>query len=278
MKFSLHSTSPLTESSPMDAKVFDNDFLHRHTLWQKCPSSLNDVSERDYPGRNYFDPRIDCLDMDVYERQICGGQANCTTDAVIGISDYRGKEKRNPRLLLVELKMLVVAPDQHLIDDMVKKVNHTKILLGAELPIERKSWMIFNPDVAPQARYWVRNKSNESGGSVIKNIEVYTVQEFADNVRCMDDLYIPEIPPKEIKERITSYGTAGKWKDLDEYIRDLLRYAEKNRYANYAEYRNVKNAVHEAWEGFYREGIQYPDEDTEFEIMILDEDITTILR
>ena len=48
----------------MEPIVYNNDFLKRHSLYRHCASTLNAVSERDYPNKNYFDAHIECLDMD----------------------------------------------------------------------------------------------------------------------------------------------------------------------------------------------------------------------
>lgn len=261
----------------MDVQFFDNDYLRGHPLYLKCLALLNDVSERDYPGNNYFDKRIECLDMDTYEREVCFGQADCTIDAVIGISDRNNNRRGNRRLLLVELRMEYQS-DAHLSETkLVKKIRHTRDLLGAALAIERKTWFVFSRDVAPQARFWVENKKNEGGGGEVKYFEVYSVDEFNESVQCLEDGYTPEIPSEIIKADISAYGLSGKWRELDKYIRWLLNYAVKKRRSNYAEYQNVKDAVKEAWQEVYREGQPYPDEDTEYMAMVLDEDINTIL-
>lgn len=261
----------------MDVRVFDNDYLRGHPLYQKCPALLNDVSERDYPGKNYFDKRIECLDMDTYERTVCFGRANCTTDAVIGISDHNNNRRENRRLLLVELRMKYQS-DEHLSETkLVKKIKHTRVLLGAALTIERKTCFVFSRDVAPQARSWVENKKNEGGGGEVKFFDVYSVDEFNESVQCLEDGYTPEKPSEIIKADISAYGLSGKWSELDKYIRGLLDFAVKKRRSNYAEYQNVKDAVKEAWQEVYCEGQQYPDDATEYMAMVLDEDINTIL-
>ena len=85
--------------------IYDNHVVREHSLYARCPSTLNEISNRDYPGTDYFNPDIIGLDMDDYERRTCYGHANNTVDAVIGICTCQNKKKSSPRLLLVELRM-----------------------------------------------------------------------------------------------------------------------------------------------------------------------------
>ena len=91
----------------MAAVVFDNTIIFKHPFYPKCKATLQDISDRDYSSGSYqFDPRIECLDMDVYERVICQGNPDKTVDAVIGICTCGSdKRKSNPRLMLIELRM-----------------------------------------------------------------------------------------------------------------------------------------------------------------------------
>ena len=50
--------------------VYDNEIVGKHDLYSCCKSTLNDVSQKDYPNKNYFDSRIECLDMDYYEKYL----------------------------------------------------------------------------------------------------------------------------------------------------------------------------------------------------------------
>lgn len=261
----------------MDVKVFDNDYLHKHSLWGKCPSTLNEVSERDYRGKNCFDTRIDCLDMDTYERQVCGGQADCTTDAVIGICDCENKKKRNPRLLLVELRMRYKSSDSLSETELKNKVGHTKSLLGAELTIDHESWFVFTNTVAPQARRWLSDRANADGG--LKSFQACSVDEFNNRILLYDNLpYVPQTPVDEIKRRIIEYAVADDWNGLDRYIDHWLKMAEKYRYSNPAEYQCVKEAVLAGWENVHQQEKKIPDTECQLIAEILDENIQLVLR
>lgn len=54
----------------MELLVYNNDTVAAHSLYKKCGSTLNEVSNRDYPGKDYFNKEILCLDMDTYEKNV----------------------------------------------------------------------------------------------------------------------------------------------------------------------------------------------------------------
>ena len=90
----------------MENWIYNNSVVEKHSLYPLCNSTLNEVSNRDYPNTNYFNPNIKCLDMDTYEKNILRkSYANHTADAVIGISTYENNQELNPRLLLIELRI-----------------------------------------------------------------------------------------------------------------------------------------------------------------------------
>lgn len=63
--------------------MYLNETVREHSLYRLCPALLNGVSNRDYPGSDYFDTRIECLDMDSYEKKVMHkAQADNTVDAV----------------------------------------------------------------------------------------------------------------------------------------------------------------------------------------------------
>ena len=88
----------------MAIQIFDNECVESHPIYEKAGALLSDVCKRDYKD-NFFDERIECLDMDTYEVMICGGQKQATMDAVIGIADYENNHKTNCKLLMVELRL-----------------------------------------------------------------------------------------------------------------------------------------------------------------------------
>ena len=72
----------------MEALIYDNGIIKEHNLYTICGKKLQDVSEKDYHGKNYFDEHIECLDMDTYEKVVSKGDRKETVDAVIGAVSY----------------------------------------------------------------------------------------------------------------------------------------------------------------------------------------------
>lgn len=89
----------------MEELAFDNGIISSHPIYSLCGSTLDTVSKKDYPGEDFFDKSIRCLDMDVYETQTCHGNKSHTMDAAIGIKSYSNNKFHATRLLLVELRM-----------------------------------------------------------------------------------------------------------------------------------------------------------------------------
>ena len=55
----------------MEVLIYDNGIITEHKLYPVCGKKLQDVSEKDYHGKKYFDEHIECLDMDEYEKKAC---------------------------------------------------------------------------------------------------------------------------------------------------------------------------------------------------------------
>ena len=88
----------------MEERTYNNAIVEKHSFHAICGSTLNEVSNRDYPNSDYFNPYIECLDVDTYESKVLRkSQADRTVDAVIGISTHANNRSLNPRLFLIEL-------------------------------------------------------------------------------------------------------------------------------------------------------------------------------
>ena len=76
----------------MQQVTVNNKLIENHRLYRECGSTLNDVSKRDYRGKNYFNNTIKCLDTDRYENKLAANEKRDkrpAVDAVIGISDIK---------------------------------------------------------------------------------------------------------------------------------------------------------------------------------------------
>lgn len=77
----------------METLIFDNATVKAHPIYPDCGASLHDVSKRDYPSDDFFDERIECLDVDGYETLVCKKHRKTkqpTADAVIGVRSHLG--------------------------------------------------------------------------------------------------------------------------------------------------------------------------------------------
>lgn len=256
----------------MEPVVYNNKFLSKHFLYRYCATTLDAVSKRDTPGKNYFDSAIECLDMDSYETKVCLGNADCTTDAVIGISQCDNKSLSNHRLLLVELRTNYKNALNLSKTNIERKVMHTKELLTSELPVEKKCLLVFTESVAPEARHWLNSKRYEGG--VVRILEACSVREFNDNVRSFSSMpYIPIHNPAIVCDELNSYVNSCLWDKLFCKIDFWLKTIEKYHFTNGFEYESLRQTIFGWWKSFRNEHPCFDDEYEELEAEILDEDI-----
>lgn len=262
----------------MAAVVFDNTIIFKHPFYPKCKATLQDISDRDYSSGSYqFDPRIECLDMDVYERVICQGDPDKTVDAVIGICTCGSdKRKSNPRLMLVELRMDYESVKNLSVTSLLGKVRHTKNLLGSGILIDNKSYFIFDKKIFNQARRWFSDKGNERGE--MKNFVVYSVEDFNCNVLSYDDLpYIPINSPEQIKKDIHKHI---KDKDIKALLKSLTYWLEVvkiYKYSNSFEFESLKDVFSNLLSEKNSLGLEL-NEDEEIDLEIVFSDFKDVFR
>ena len=260
----------------MEPVVYNNEFLKRHSLYRHCASTLNAVSERDDPNKNYFDKRIECLDMDTYEKKCCSGNADCTVDAVIGVSNCVNKVTSSHRLLLVELRMLYVNANNLSKTELEQKVIHTKDLLGSELSIAKNNIFIFTDNVAPQARSVMSRLMRGSKHS--QTFVVWSVSDFNNNVKSIDEMpYNPIYPPADICKELDSFVKTQKWKQLFGKITYWKESALKLHYNNSFEYKSLRQTILDWWTLFRSSNSRLPKDDDELEAQIIDEEVNKLL-
>lgn len=261
----------------MESLIFDNEYLRQHRLYALCKSTLNEVSERDYPNKNYFSPKIECLDVDDYEMRISRGDESRTVDAIIGISNCSAqKGTSNQRLLLVELRMLYKSAHGLSRSAMEAKVRHTKSLIGNSLRVEPKCILVFTERVAPQAKYWITSLLREGGE--IRNFVIWSVNEFNSNIRDVNDMpYTPLYESKKIATELNKLYLGNQLDGLFARITYWLGVAEQNRYSNHFEYENIRNVILEEWRRIRSIKPKFDDEDIELSAQILEEEMERIL-
>ena len=260
----------------MGETVYDNTTLQRHSLYSQCKTSLNNVSIRDYGMDSYFDSQIECLDMDTYETSICHGQPNCTVDAVIGVAECNNKHKSNFRLLLLELRLDYKSVRGLSKSKLESKVSHTRVLLGAEVAIDKGSVFIFSDDVAEQARHWLESRKKEGGE--IRYFVVNSLSEFNANIRSYDSLpYKPINRSEIIVPEILRLIDDKKYHEFADQFRFWVREREYYRYRNAFESQNIEDILVEVWRYASAINKDFSDEEEELDYMILEEDMVPLI-
>lgn len=260
----------------MEPLVYNNDIVSKHSLYALCASTLNTVSERDYPGKNYFDPQIACMDMDTYETSVCFGYADRTMDAVIGVSSCDNKAMSEHRLLLVELRMRYQSADTLSKGNLEDKVLHTRKLLDGELTIGHENVFVFTEKVAPQARHMINSWKHEGG--LATSFKAFSVQEFCNNVKSIDDMpYTPIYAPALLCKELDSFVKAEVWNLLFGKLRFWLNIAGNVRYTNTFEYDSLQQTVKGWWKQFREHHASLSNEEDELDALIIDEEIQTVL-
>lgn len=256
--------------------VFDNKALSHHSLYGKCSDTLTAVSERDYPGRDYFDPAIECLDMDSYETKVSHGQSGSTMDAVIGISDCDNKRMLNSRLLLVELRLDYKSANNFSKTKLESKISHTKDLLGVEMMIDKQSVFVFSESVAPRARHWIEAYKHEGGD--IKYSIVYTPADFSKTIVSFDSLpYKPINNPEQLIQHMLSLVDMSRDIVFFQQVRHWMAEMENYRYRNAFESRNIGEILEHVWNYYKEHRPSFENEDVEMDYLVLDEDIVLLL-
>jgi hypothetical protein len=190
----------------MEPLLINNEYLRRHSLWQRCASTLQEISGRDYPAKNYFDklPKIDALDLDTYERSLYKNSTDCTGDAVIGIALQKvGNKLIKEFLLLIELRMGYTNACNLDLDEIRKKVEHSKDMINANggVNLYQDYYFIFTDVEAPQANNLITRKANEKGR--MTNYKVLSVSNFKNML--LDPKTLPYQPKHSEDEIIESF-------------------------------------------------------------------------
>ena len=193
----------------MEPLLINNEYVYRHPLWQQCASTLQEISERDYPCKNYFNSllRIDALDLDTYERLQHKKSTDCTIDAVMGVALQKvGDKLRMEFLLLIEFRMGYTNACNLELDEIRKKVEHSKDILNSNgsFNLYQDYYFIFTDAEAPQANRVILSKARALGR--MTNYKALSISDFKNLIVDPETLpYQPKHPKEEI---IDSFSAA----------------------------------------------------------------------
>lgn len=255
----------------MEEWIYNNNIVQEHSLFRFCGSTLNDVSDKDYQGKYKFNPDIECLDIDNYEKNVLKKQQSFHTgDAVIGISTYENNRDKDPRLMVVELRMGYVSISNLSKKDMEAKVTYTKSLLGGEKSISRESIFIFNNGFIAQAKSWF-NRNSRTGGE-LRNCIPVSASEFSVKVKSKSDFpYKPIHKKEDIKMNMLQSEVKADWTSVFRYVGYWCDKAEDYRYKNPSEFGHITTVLKEYWTDFKSNNYTLND-DEKLTLLIIEED------
>lgn len=255
----------------MDEWIYNNEVINRHSLYSLCGLTLNAVSNRDYPNSNYFNPDIECLDMDAYEKNVLQkSYADHTVDAVIGISTYVCNQARNARLLLIELRMGYKNISNLSETEIVMKISHTKSLVNSDANIEQKSLFIFDNKVATRAKNWFNRQSRTCKD--LRYCETCSVGDFPTVIKSISDFpYEPVHNTETIQHNVLPLL---KETELGCFFRQVKYWcgkAEEYHFKNPSEFEHIKSVITDIWRKF--KNMNYCLSDNEIlELEIIEDD------
>lgn len=255
----------------MEEWIYNNKIVQEHSLFRFCGSTLNGVSDKDYHGKYKFNPDIECLDIDNYEKNVLKKQQSFHTgDAVIGISTYENNRDKDLRLMVVELRMGYVSISNLSKKDMEAKVTYTKSLLGGEKSISRESIFIFNNGFIAQAKSWF-NRNSRTGGE-LRNCIPVSASEFSVKVKSKSDFpYKPIHKKEDIKMNMLQSEVKADWTSVFRYVGYWCDKAEDYRYKNPSEFGHITTVLKEYWTDFKSNNYTLND-DEKLTLLIIEED------
>lgn len=161
--------------------VFYNEVVKKHQLPDEFKRDLNDVSEDDYKGKNYFPGGVLCIDLDKYEKSLGKATLEATVDAIVGIADLKGSIVRNKRLLLVEFKMKQDSFRNIEVENIIQKENHSRDILGG-VAIDDFLYLLYKKDIVNHARHFISRKSYKKKWTITTPVDFYKMFSVNDCV------------------------------------------------------------------------------------------------
>lgn len=247
--------------------MYSNEIVKRHPFYSSCASTLNDVSNRDYPGTDYFDPSIECLDMDAYEHSLSKKNPDRTVDAVIGIALPHSASRS---LLLIELKMGCTKLSSLSKGELEHKVCYTKSLLSGVCTIHKDSIFIFTEAMYQQAKSWFYRQS--MCGGELRNSEVFSVSMFSNQVKKISSDYKPIHTQESITNSLERHRLDSDWQKFFNQIQYWCEQALKYKYRHEnPEYENISSVLRNIWSDLDEKDFT-SDDDVYYKKLNLEED------
>lgn len=123
------------------------------------------------------------MDMDTYEHNVRKpSQPKSTMDAVIGIANPGVCMLTNKRLLMIELRMNYTNTNNLHGTDFLKKMEHTRDLLGKDLEVDEVAWFVFTDEVAPRAENWLNRRNLADPHRKLSKCKICSVSQFHEYI------------------------------------------------------------------------------------------------
>lgn len=216
----------------MEVATIKKDSVVQQYPWNdKYKVLLDDISERDYPNKHYFNKDVLCLDVDRYEADHAGDNDK-TVDTVMGIADYNTTTMTcsKERLRMVELRMGYRNPYNLKVSDLSSKISHTAQMFNGS-PIDKFAIFVFEEKEAPI----VRNLFNRWGRErkEAKNWRAITPNAFCESIKTEKDFpYTPSHDIDGVKNAISGVKSSSQLaRTLEYWTREILKEYSQYRLA-----------------------------------------------
>lgn len=208
-----------------------SDIIVNHSLYHNFGCSLSEISDRDYPGRNYITNPIEALDLDSYETSLRSRDNECTVDAVLGICNERQGKPCNTRHLLVELRMDYESVKNLSPSDIRQKDVHSRDLLNAcadRIPIDQSLCLLFDKSIFSQAERWLSRIQSEH--SYTCTWVVFSPSTFCNFVNAGKQFpYTPKLTTISIGNRFKTIAATQDLELLDKEVQNICQYLSNCR-------------------------------------------------
>lgn len=257
----------------MEALIYDNEIILGHNLYPICGKKLQAISEKDYPGKKYFDEHIESLDMDYYEKNLNKNDNKKTLDAVIGIKKHLGRNRFSVSyLMLLEFRMGYKNVNNLSAKELIEKTSHTKDLLGTDKPLYDTIFFVFNNEVIYRCISVFHNMKRANRN--LKNFEPISTDDFNKYINSVSRYpYEPENNVLDIRRQLNFNNCQD---DINGFLNRISywcrnAYYYKNNKYNINEYNIIINEVKDIWHEFRSKNSRLSDED-KLDAEIIEED------
>lgn len=191
--------------------------VRRHSLAKDFGSSLSEISQRDYPGKGYFDIPIPAIDLDSCEAARRTGNELHTIDAAIGVCHEQQGEPVAERLLLVELRMGYTTTKTLDVSDISHKDRHSRDILNScpdMTPVDASLCLVFAPDMEQRALRWLSNTQKVIPETV--TWLTFSPVTLTNHINAHASWpYTPKPETIELSTRLTATAATGNLRDFD---------------------------------------------------------------